>query len=93
MTAVEGREREREREDGTQPKSDGDALKANAKDRMGGGDSSDEDEYVFYGTPIVDEADVRAQQQRRGGGSQQQTADPSAVRALPVHCRRCARIS
>ena len=49
---------------------------------MGGGDSSDEDEYVFYGTPIVDEADVRAQQQRRGGGSQQQTADPSAVRAL-----------
>jgi hypothetical protein len=52
---------------------------------MGGGDSSDEDEYVFFGTPIVDEADLRAGQQQRRGGAQLQNADPSAVRALPVH--------
>ena len=51
-----------------------------------GDDSSDEDEYVYYGTPITDEADARrpaasARGQRAGAGA----LDPGAVRALPVH--------
>lgn len=46
---------------------------------MRGEESSDEDEYVFYGTSLINEGDSRV------GARSQAIKDPARVRALPVH--------
>jgi G patch domain-containing protein 1 len=40
--------------------------------------SSDDDEYVYIGTPLVDEEDARV-------GARKQALDPSLTRSRPVH--------
>jgi G patch domain-containing protein 1 len=40
--------------------------------------SSDDEDYVYVGTPLVDEDDARV-------GSRKQAVDPSLTRSLPVH--------
>ena len=43
------------------------------------GASDDEDDYVFYGTPIDEDEDTRAGQRRK------QNKDPALTRQLPLH--------